>query len=103
MKKKNNVKIYKIFIYIALLAVAISIIVPVAWVFMASLKENAEFYTNPWTLPKGIYLQNFINAFNKANMGEYFLNSVLVTAIALIILLVVALPAAYVLARYDFK
>ncbi|MEG0177768.1 carbohydrate ABC transporter permease [Anaerorhabdus sp.] len=103
MKKKNNVKIYKIFIYIALLAVAISIIVPVAWVFMASLKENAEFYTNPWTLPKGIYLQNFINAFNKANMGEYFLNSVLVTAIALIILLVVALPAAYVLARYEFK
>ena len=36
-------------------------------------------------------------------MGEYFMNSVLVTALALAILLVVALPAAYVLARYRFR
>ena len=69
---------------------------------MASIKENSEFYGNPWTMPKGIYFQNFLDAFEKAKMGEYFMNSILVTALALIILLVVALPAAYVLARYRF-
>lgn len=36
-------------------------------------------------------------------MGEYLLNSILTTAMALVILLVVSLPAAYVLARYNFK
>ena len=83
---------------------AISIIVPVAWVFLASIKENSEFYgTNPWALPKGFYFQNFIDAFEKAKMGEYLLNSVKITVMALIILLVVALPAAYVLARYRFR
>lgn len=44
-----NDKVVKVFIYIALLMLAISIIVPVAWVFMASVKENSEFYGNPWT------------------------------------------------------
>lgn len=101
MKKSNN--LYKIFVYVALITLAISIIVPLAWVFMASIKENSEFYTNPWNLPKGIYFQNFIDAFSKAKMGEYFINSIVVTALALVILLVVALPAAYVLARYEFK
>lgn len=95
-------KLYKIFIYVALLSLAISIVIPVGWVFLASIKENSEFYGNPWTLPKGIYFQNFIDAFEKAKMGEYFLNSIFVTCLALLILLVVALPAAYVLARYRF-
>lgn len=104
MKKiKNQDRLYKIFVYVALFALAISIIVPVAWVFMASIKENAEFYGNPWTMPAGVYIQNFVNAFEKAKMGDYLLNSVLVTAMALGILLVVALPSAYVLARYEFK
>ncbi len=95
-------KFYKIFIYVALLSLAISIVIPVGWVFLASIKENSEFYGNPWTLPKGVYFQNFIDAFEKAKMGEYFINSILVTGLALLILLVVALPAAYVLARYRF-
>lgn len=105
MKKKfNNVdRLYKVFIYVALITLAISIIVPVAWVFMASIKENKEFYTNPWALPAGFYFQNFINAFEKASMGSYFFNSVISTALALVILLVVSLPASYVLARYKFK
>lgn len=45
-EKKHRIPthvLYKIFIYVALIALAISIIVPVAWVFMASLKKNAEF------------------------------------------------------------
>ena len=97
-----NDKVVKVFIYIALLMLAISIIVPVAWVFMASVKENSEFYGNPWTLPKGLYFQNFADAFTKASMGSYMINSVIITALALALLLVIALPAAYTLARYKF-
>ena len=87
--------LYKFFIYFVLVLLAVTIIVPVAWVFMASIKQNAEFYGNPWALPAGFYWQNFVNAWNGAQMGEYMLNSVIVTALALALLLVVALPAAY--------
>lgn len=99
---KTSRRLYKLFIYVALLALAVSIIVPVGWVFLASIKENSEFYGNPWAMPKGVYIQNFIDAFTEARMGDYFMNSVIVTALALLLLLVLALPAAYVLARYRF-
>ena len=105
MVKSNHKSdtVYKVFIYVVLIAVAISIIVPVGWVFMASIKENSEFYQNPWALPAGFYWQNFVDAWQKASMGSYMFNSVIVTALALVILIVVALPAAYCLSRFKFK
>ena len=105
MKKEkiSSGKLYKIFVYVALITLAISIIVPVVWVFMSSLKTNAEFQGSPWSLPASFYIQNFLDAFEKANMAEYFLNSVIVTALGLLLLVVIALPASYVLARFDFK
>lgn len=102
-EKVSTGRLYKIFVYVALITLAISIIVPVAWVFMSSLKTNAEFQGSPWTLPASFYIQNFIDAFEKANMAEYFINSVIVTALGLFLLVVIALPASYVLARFDFK
>lgn len=105
-KEKKGVSaetLYKIFIYVVLITLAVVIIVPVAWVFLASIKQNSEFYGNPWAMPAGFYIQNFADAWGKARMGEYMFNSVVVTALALVILLVVALPAAYVLSRFEFK
>ena len=95
MRKKNKGAIRetsglaKVLIYIPLILLSILIIVPVFWVFMASIKENSEFYRNPWALPEGFYFQNFIDAWESANMGSYMLNF--------------ALPASYVLARFKFK
>ena len=104
MKEKSaGERIYKIFIYVVLVALAVCILVPVAWVFMASIKENSEFYGNPWSLPLGFHWQNFVDAWNTAKMGDYMLNSVIVTVLALAILLVVALPAAYCLSRFHFR
>lgn len=90
-------------IYLILSVLAICIIVPLGWVFVASIKENVEFYGSPWTLPKGFHFQNFIDAWQGASMGSYMLNSVFVVSMALVLLIVIALPAAYVLARFKFK
>lgn len=102
-KRNSTDALYKAFIYVVLITLAITIIVPVGWVFLASIKQNSEFYTNPWTLPAGLYWQNFVEAWTTAKMGSYMLNSAMVTAMALLILLVVALPAAYCLARFKFR
>lgn len=101
MNKKVN--FFNIFIYLCLIIFALSIIIPVAWVFMASIKTNPEFYGNPWALPLGFYLDNFKDAWSAANMGDYFINSFVVTATALAILLIIALPFSYILARMNFK
>ena len=106
MNLKNNAntgdRLYKIFIYVVLGLLAVLILVPVLWVFMASVKETVEHYGNPWALPTHLHWQNFADAWTKANMGGYMLHSVVVTVLALGILLVVALPASYCLARFKF-
>ncbi|MFX3634604.1 MAG: carbohydrate ABC transporter permease [Candidatus Pristimantibacillus sp.] len=102
-KGKSKQVLFKSVSYFLLILLTVIIIIPVLWTFIASIKEDAEFYGSPWALPKGIYLQNFADAWLKANMGEYMLNSVLVTALSIALLLVIALPAAYVLARYRFR
>ena len=96
----NN--LYKLFIYLVLGLLAVLILVPVAWVMVASVKETVEHYGSPWALPSHIHWQNFVDAWTKANMGGYMLHSVTITGMALAILLVVALPASYCLARFKF-
>ena len=95
-------RLYKIFIYVVLGLLAVLILVPLLWLLMASVKETVEHYGSPWALPTHIHWQNFVDAWTKANMGGYMGHSVLVTALALVILLVVALPASYCLARFKF-
>ena len=98
----NAERLYKFFIYLVLTLLAVLILVPVLWALLASVKETSEHYGNPWALPTHIHWQNFVDAWNKANMGGYMLHSVTVTLLALAILLVVALPASYCLARFQF-
>lgn len=95
--------LYKSFVYAVLIIFALTILIPVGWVFMASLRENSEFYGSPWTLPQSLRFQNFASAWRDAHMGDYFLNSAIVTALALAILLAVSLPAAYILGRFPFR
>ena len=101
-KTNSAERLYKVFIYFVLIMLAVCIILPVAWVFLASIKQNSELYGNPWSMPQGFHWLNFVDAWNAAKMGEYMINSVVVTALALAILLVVALPAAYCLSRFKF-
>ena len=106
MKNVNDInraeRLYKIFIYLVLGLLAVLILIPVVWVMVASVKETIEHYGNPWALPTHLHWQNFADAWTKANMGGYMLHSVLITVMALAILLVVALPASYCLARFKF-
>ena len=106
MKSVNEInraeRLYKIFIYVVLGLLAVLILIPVLWVMVASVKETVEHYGSPWALPTHIHWQNFVDAWTKANMGGYMMHSVTITAMSLAILLVVALPASYCLARFKF-
>ena len=106
MKLKKEIskgeRLYKTFVYLVLGILAVLILIPVLWVMVASVKETTEHYGSPWALPSHIHWQNFVDAWTKANMGGYMLHSVTITAMALGILLVVALPASYCLARFKF-
>lgn len=75
------------------------------WVIGNSLKSNQEIFGNSWGFPAdpvGTGIENYLNAWNISNMGGYFLNSLGVTAAAVIFTVGFSAPAAYALSRIPF-
>ncbi|WP_442788464.1 carbohydrate ABC transporter permease [Dactylosporangium sp. NBC_01737] len=81
---------------------ALMIIIPLAWVFLASFKNTTEIFATPWTVPDHLRWENWGRAWTKAHVGRYVLNSVLVVTLATAGTMLLSSMAAYVLARYKF-
>lgn len=88
---------------IFLIIQALIVVYPLIWNVLASFKTNTEVMESPWSLPKTLNWENYVNAFTTARIGDYMLNSVLVVAMSMVILLAVALPTAYALGRMQFR
>ncbi|WP_050578555.1 carbohydrate ABC transporter permease [Rhizobium leguminosarum] len=89
--------------YIALGAAVVQAMWPVVWLVMGSLKSRQEFYINPWGAPRAWLFKNYADAFAVAQIGDYIVNSVIVVAMGLAILLATASTTAYALARFSFR
>ena len=70
--KHSGERVYKVFIYVVLLAMAISIVVPVFWVFMASIKQNVEFYENPLGPAHGLLLAELRRRLAEGQHGQLY-------------------------------
>lgn len=88
---------------IFLIIQALIVVYPLIWNVLASFKTNTEVMESPWSLPQTLNWENYVNAFTTARIGDYMLNSVLVVAMSMVILLAVALPTAYALGRMQFR
>jgi len=99
--KKMNFK-YS-FIYIVLFLFAITNIYPIIWMVMNSLKTSQDFSINKLGLPRKFVIQNYIDAWNTANFKDFFINSIIVSVIAVIITVLFGALAAYFLSRFKFK
>ena len=75
---------------------------PLFWNLMSAFKTNAEYLTDPYALPTALNLDNFVAAWQKANIAAYFGNSIFVTIVSTLLLLLFVIPISYVLARYRF-
>ncbi len=73
------------------------------WIAISSLKTNRELVLNIWSLPSKLVFQNYVKAWSQLHLGSYFLNSLLVVASAVIIILVLSAPASYILSRAEFR
>jgi N-acetylglucosamine transport system permease protein len=85
-----------------LLLFALTVVGPLAWVLLTSLKSGEEIFRSPWALPESARFVNYANAWTEAGIGRYFGNSILVCVGTLLILLPAGAMAAYVFARYPF-
>lgn len=72
------------------------------WVINSSLKTNRGFFTDIWGLAQNPAMGNYAKVWLKYKLGTFFINSVTVVLPAVLGLLAVCAPAAYVLSRINF-
>ena len=96
-------KVGKSIIYILLAVVAFVWVYPFIWMITASLKTQDEFFASGLSLiPKSLNFENYVRAWNNANFGVYFKNSIIVTVSVVVIVLLATSAAGYVMGRYAF-
>lgn len=90
-------------IAIPMALLALSAVYPVFFALNAALKSRKEFVLNRFGLASSPTFDNFVQAWTRSKLSEYFVNSVTVTVGAVILLIVVASLAGYALAVLRFR
>lgn len=90
--------------YFSLVFFSFVALLPIVSCVITAFKTDAEYQsTNVMTLPESwLNFQNFIDAFNRANMGRAYLNSAIILVFVLLGSILVGTQLAYVLNRFKF-
>ena len=84
--------------------IAILFLAPIAIIVSYSFKTKKELYvSNPLSVPENLYLENYVNAFDKLNMPTTFLNTLFYTAVSVVILSMLCGVTAWAIARCKHK
>lgn len=78
-------------------------VLPLLWMGYSSLKSEARFNQDILGLPRQIRWDNYVKAIRFGRLDGYFLNSVIVTAATVAIVVAACFVVAYFLARYAFR
>ena len=90
--------------YTFLILLAIIVLFPFYWMINSSLKSLQEYkLSNPTFWPNEVHFENYINAYNTANLGRLFINTVIVGVVSTILSLFITVLSAFAFARLEFK
>ena len=81
---------------------SVIIIYPIIWLGLSGLKSNADFFLNTWSLPEEWLWGNYQAAWD-AGIGQFFINSVFITVVSVVSVLLLGSMAAFGLSRFQFK
>jgi ABC-type glycerol-3-phosphate transport system permease component len=84
---------------LVMLILVLMFVVPVLFSISTSLKNQVEFYQNIWGPPPHFRFSNYINAFSTGRIGEYFINSIIISFSSLVLIQVLSILMSYALAR----
>ena len=93
-----------VLLYTFLIIMVLVIIFPFYWMLISSVKSLAEYKLPvPTLFPKEMLLRNYVEAFNQANLGRLFLNTLYVGLMSTLLSLIITVLSAFAFARLEFK
>lgn len=79
-------------------------IYPLVWIFLTSLRTPQDFAGgNPFGLPSALTLDNYSRAFERANLGRFAMNSLIVTGASSLLIVILGMMGAYALQVLRFR
>lgn len=76
---------------------------PIAWIFLTSIKRPIDIVSYPPVFQFSPILDHYVRVLTGPEFLVPFANSIIITLGALAVTLVIGLPSAYALARFNFK
>jgi raffinose/stachyose/melibiose transport system permease protein len=76
---------------------------PMIWMVLSSFKSDAAIFRSPFALPDTFDLSIWVRAFEVGHLGQYALNSAIVTGVSVFAILLIGSAAAYAFSRYRFR
>ncbi|MBD2844002.1 carbohydrate ABC transporter permease [Paenibacillus sp. IB182496] len=86
-----------------MVAISCGTFYPLIWLLLSSFRENRDIFMAPFALPEQLNFHNWAEAWRIGNMSTYAKNSVLVTSVTLICILLFASLAAFALSKLKFR
>ena len=94
----------QVLLYAFLIAMAVIVLFPFYWMVISSLKGRVEYeQAVPTFWPKVVMWKNYVTAFEAANLGRLFINTVIVGCVSTVLSLVITVLSAFAFARLEFK
>ncbi len=90
--------------WVPLLLVCAYVVFPIYWAVNTAFKQESEILgKNVTYLPQNPTVENFIDAWTNVGFDKYFFNSLKVSGISVIFIVIISIMAGYALSRYKFK
>lgn len=89
-------------LHVFLIVVALSWLFPLAWALINSFRDYAYTAEHGYVSFGGFTFANYVEAWERGNFGQGLLNSMIVTAPAVVLVLALSSCTAFVLARFNY-
>ncbi|MEI7024871.1 carbohydrate ABC transporter permease [Paenibacillus sp. y28] len=94
----------KVGIYVVMALTAVVFLFPLLWSFISSLKPEAQIVSYPpkW-IPDQVTFDNYLHVWEQYPYGSWMLNSIFMTVLSTVFVLLLTTPAAYAFGRLHFR
>lgn len=105
MSRKVRKQIARVFyLYIPLFIVLLFVLIPFLWALSTSFKTIPEFQSETLHyLPNRISADNYLYVWQKSGFSGYFINSIVVSSLSVLVIIVLCVCNGYALSRFRFK
>jgi multiple sugar transport system permease protein len=94
----------RVVLYLFLTFMTVTWLFPLLWAAYTSLRPYGETLTNGYiSLPSVLNLDNFVNAWERANFPQFYLNSLIVAVPSVLLTLLLASMVAFAVSRFSWR